>query len=142
GDAVQNVGGRHRLLGVSDDDELRVLLKLAQDIGIAANVGFVEGGVDFIEDAERTGLAAEDGQEESDGGEGFFAAAHERDTAQLFAGWAGDDFDAAFEDVRLIFEDHIRHAAAEQLAEKLAKMFADGREGINEHAPAVEVDLG
>ena len=40
------------------DDELREREKLAQHGREAADVGFVERGVDFVEDAERAGLAA------------------------------------------------------------------------------------
>ena len=57
-DAVERVGAGHRLFRMRDDDELREREKLAQHADEAADVRFVEGGVDFVEDAERAGLAA------------------------------------------------------------------------------------
>ena len=60
GDAVEGVGAGHGFLGVRDDDELREREEVAEDTDEAADVGLVERGVDFVEDAEGAGLAAED----------------------------------------------------------------------------------
>ena len=68
--------------------------KLAQHSRETIDIRLVERGVDFVEDAEGTRLAAEDGEQQGNGGERLFAAAQERNTAQLLAGRAGDDADS------------------------------------------------
>ena len=52
-----------------------VAAHLGDEAGEAADVGLVEGGVDFVEDAEGGGLELEDADQEREGGEGLFAAA-------------------------------------------------------------------
>ena len=64
------------------------------EAGEAADVGLVERGVDFVEDAEGRGLELEDADEERERGEGFFSAGEEEDVLELFAGRRGDDVDA------------------------------------------------
>ena len=54
-----------------DDDEPRAAEEVLEHVDEAADVGFVEGGVDFVEDAERAGAELKDGEEERDGGEGW-----------------------------------------------------------------------
>jgi len=56
---------------VGDDHELRLDAHFLDEVGEAADVGFVEGGVDFVEDAERAGRELEDGGEQGNGGEPF-----------------------------------------------------------------------
>ena len=46
--------------------------------GEARGVGFVERGIDFVQDAEGGGLGFEDGHDQGDGGHGFFAAGEQR----------------------------------------------------------------
>jgi len=141
-DAVEDVRGGHRFFRVGDEDELREVGKFSEDGGEAADVGFVEGGVDFVQEAERGRLAAEDGEEQGDGGQGFFAAGHEGDGAEFFARRAGDNFEAAFEDVVFVFENQVGHAAAKDFTEEFLEVRADGVEGFEEEAFAVLVDLG
>src|SRR5471032_2241382 len=56
GDAVERVGDFHGALVVGDDDELGGAAHLAHHLVVAADVGLVERGVDFVEKAERRRL--------------------------------------------------------------------------------------
>ena len=89
-DAVQHVGAGHRPLRVRDENELRLIEKILQHRGEAADVRLVQSRIHLVEDAERTRLAAEDGQEQGNRRHRFFAAGHERDAAQLLAGRASN----------------------------------------------------
>ena len=140
GDAVKRVGPGHRLFRMGDDDKLRKREELAEDLNEAADVGFVQRGIDFVEDAERAGLAAEDCQQERDAGERFFAAREERDAASFLAGGTGHDVDAAFEDVFGIFEQDVGLAAPEEPAKELAEVAADDFERGEEQLSAIDVD--
>ncbi len=64
GDAVHDVGLFHGALLVGDDDELGVVAHLGDEAGEAAYVGFVERGVDLVEDAEGCGLELEGADQE------------------------------------------------------------------------------
>lgn len=86
GDAEDDVGFAHGAFVVGDNDELGVFAHFVDEAGEAAYVGFVEGGVDFVEDAEGAGLELEDADEEGEGGEGLFAAGKQEDVLELFAG--------------------------------------------------------
>ena len=70
----------------------------------------------------------------------LLAAAQQRDAARLFAGGAGHDVDAALQDVFRVFQDDVPFAAAEDLAEELLEVRADGFERFGEHPPALAVD--
>jgi hypothetical protein len=89
GDAEEDVGGLHGLAVVGDDDELRVLFELGEDAGETAGVGFVEGGVDFVEDDEGAGVNAEDGRQEGDAGQRALTAGESGDGGQALAGRRG-----------------------------------------------------
>src|ERR1700692_1248295 len=64
GDAVEYGAGLHGFAVMGDDDELRLAAHVADEAGEAADVGFVERRVHFVEDAERARLVAEDGDEQ------------------------------------------------------------------------------
>src|SRR5688572_9941279 len=53
GDAVEDVGDGHGSLRVGDDNELRKIEEVDDDAVEALIVGFVQSGVDFVEDGER-----------------------------------------------------------------------------------------
>ena len=139
--AVDRVRAGHRLFRVRDDDELRPGQKIFQHFDEAVDVGLVQGGVDFVEHAERAGPAAEDGQQHGHAGERLFAAAKKRNAARFLAGRPGDDLDAAVENIHAFFQHDVGLAAAEQIAEKLLKMPADRVQRFGEQPPAVGVDL-
>src|SRR6516162_8413102 len=57
--AVEDATGFHGLAIVGNDDELCLLTHVTDKAGEAADVGFVERGVDLVEDAEWARLVAE-----------------------------------------------------------------------------------
>ncbi len=64
GDTVEDIGHTDRAFIVGDDDELGVFEEALEDTDEAVDVGFVEGGVELVEDAERAGFDLVDGEEE------------------------------------------------------------------------------
>src|SRR5260221_597514 len=60
GDAVHDGSGAHGALAVGDEDELRVQAHLLHHFRKAADIGFVEGRVHFVENTEGTRLILED----------------------------------------------------------------------------------
>ena len=59
------------------DGELRVRHELPQYVTEAVDVGFVQGGIHFVQHAEGAGTTAEDGQQQGYAGERAFAAGQE-----------------------------------------------------------------
>src|SRR5262249_42792275 len=104
------------------------------------DVSFVQRGIDFVQHAERAGTAPENGQQQSNTGKRFFAAGQQRNVARLFARWAGDNFDAAFQNVDAFFEDNVCVATAKQLAEQLLEMPFDRFECFGEQPAAVGIN--
>ena len=74
GDAEEFVGGLHGAFVVGDDDEAALLGEDVQRGAEAADIGLVEGGVNFVEDTKAAWFTAEDCKKHGDGGHGFFAA--------------------------------------------------------------------
>ena len=68
GHAVERAGDAHCALVVGDHDELRVTEEILDDRGEAGGVGFIERGIDFVEDAERRRLRLEDRHDQRHGG--------------------------------------------------------------------------
>src|SRR5262249_10609021 len=98
-------------------------------------------GVHLVQDAERAGPAAEDGQQQRHAGQRLFAAAQQRDVARLLAWRPGDDLDAAVENVDPFVQDDVRLPTAEQLAKQRLKVTADHLQRVGEQPAAVGVDL-
>ena len=61
-DAVEDVGGLHRAAAVGDDNELGAVRHAAQILRIARDVYVVQRSLDLIEEAERRGVDAQDGE--------------------------------------------------------------------------------
>ena len=106
------------------------------ELGEAADVGLVERGVDFVEDAEGCGLELEDADEQRERGEGLFSAGEQEDVLQLLARGRGDDVDAGLGGVLFVGEPHEGLAAAEELGEGDGEVLVDDLEGL------VELDAG
>ena len=58
---------------MGDHDELGLMREAAQGVREAPDIGFVKGGVDFIEDAERDRSHLKHREQERDRGQGTFA---------------------------------------------------------------------
>lgn len=73
-DAVEDVGGLHRAAAVGDDNELGAVRHAAQILRIARDVYVVQRGLDLIEEAERRGVDAQDGEIDRDSDQRLLAA--------------------------------------------------------------------
>jgi len=61
--AIKHIRNAHRALGVRDDDKLGFLLEFPDDGVEAFVIGLIEGGVNFVEEAERGGFCLEYGEQ-------------------------------------------------------------------------------
>jgi hypothetical protein len=59
---------------VSDKYELGLHAHILYQLSEAADIGFVERGVDFVKDAERAGCVLEDANQQRERGQRLFAA--------------------------------------------------------------------
>ena len=148
GDAVELVAEAHGGLVVGDDDEVGAVEELLDHGAEPFDVRFVECRVDFVEDAERRGLALEDREQQGHGGHGLLAAGKLVDDAGFLAGRLGADLDAAFEPVGLTFlvghQEEVRTAAAEESPEHAGgagEVLANRVEGLLETKPAHGVQV-
>ncbi len=121
---------------MGDDDELGGGGHLCDELCEAADVGLVERGVDFVEDAEGRGLELEDSDEQREGGEGLFSAGEQEDVLELLARRRGDDLDAGLVGVFGVGEAHEGLAAAEEFGEGDGEVLVDDLVGL------VELDAG
>ena len=74
GYAVEDVGNAHGSLGVSDDNELAVSEELLNQGIKPLVVGFIQRGIDLIENAQGADLGTEDGKEQGHSSHGLFSA--------------------------------------------------------------------
>ena len=102
GDAIHDVGAVHGALAVGHDDELALVDEGVEHFEEAADVGFVEGSIELVQNAEGAGLDLVDGEEQGHGGHGAFATGEKADALELFAGRLGDDFDTGLERVAFV----------------------------------------
>src|ERR1700686_3536692 len=93
GYTVQHRGDAHGFLAVSDEDELGLDAHFFNQFGEAADVGFIERGVDFVEDAEGAGRILEDADQEGERRERFFSTGKQENALQALAGRRGHDVD-------------------------------------------------
>ncbi len=144
GDAVEKLRRLHRPPVVRDQDELRLGGHHLQESAEADHVGFVEGGVHFVEQAERRRGVLEDGEEEGDGREGLLAAGEKGDALEPLPRRLRNDLESRLQDVlvRLPFHDQaeVGAAAAEERPEDLREPHADLLVGVQETLPRLPVD--
>jgi len=113
-------------LAVSDEHELGLHAHFLDQFGEAANVGFVERGVDFVEDAERAGRVLEDANQQRPARLSAFSPPGEQEHAlQALARRGGYDVDAALGAVFFVGQLHEGVASAEQLLEGSLEVFVD-----------------
>src|SRR5437764_12605096 len=100
-----------------DDDELRLHRHLTNQLGETPDIGFVEGRVHLVENAERAGLVLENANQQRQRGERLLAAREQQYILELLAWRRCDHIDAAFSGVELISQAHEGLAAAAEPAE-------------------------
>src|SRR5712664_651529 len=71
GHTVEHAAYLHGLAVVGDDDELCLAAHFTDQAREATDIGFVEWCVDLVQDTERAGLVAENGDEQSQRGHGL-----------------------------------------------------------------------
>ena len=98
----------------------------------AADVGLVERRVHFVEDAERARLIAEDGDEQRQRSERFFAAGKQQNVLQALAGRLRDDVDAAIAGAIGLAQAHLAVTAAEERLKGDGELRVDESEGVLE----------
>ena len=141
-DPVEHVRAADRALVVGDDDELALADKAVEDFDEPADVRFVEGGVHFVQHAERARLDHVDREQQRDGGHRAFTAREEAHALELLAGRLGDDLDARLERVAVVHEHEVRAPSAEELGEHLLEIHADFFERLCEQLFGRAVDFG
>src|SRR5579872_4732915 len=119
GDAVEDGAGLHGFAVVGDDDELRLAAHITHEAGEAADVGFVEGRIDFVKDTEGARLIAEDGDEQSERSHGLFPAGEQENVLHALARRRSDHVDAGVAGAVDLGQAHFGHAAAEDGVEGL-----------------------
>jgi len=140
GNAIDHIGDGHRFLAVGNDDELGVVQELVEDGDKASDIGFVERGIDLIEDTERTGSILKEGHDQRDRGQRFLATAQKAVAESRLAGRGGNDFNAAFW-VFGIFENDVGGSSTKTLSIELLEVFPDGFQGFAKETSGILVDL-
>jgi len=125
---------------VADEQELRALAHLADQIAVALGVGIVQRRVHLVEQAERRRVELEDREHERDRRQCLLATAEQMDGAVLLARRLRHHLHASVQD--LVARHHqLRVAAAEQAREHAAEVFVDLVEGAAQQVACFEVDL-
>src|SRR5450631_4569686 len=96
-DPVQHVTGFHRALLVRDDDELRLVAELVDEVEEAVQVDVVERGFDLVEEIEGRRAGAEHREQVRERGEGPLTAGEQRESPDVLARWASFDLDPGVE---------------------------------------------
>ena len=74
GDSVEGVAGFHCAFVVGDDDKLGSVCHEADHFVVSLDVGFIQGGIYFVQNTERGGFDLENGEHKANRRECFFAA--------------------------------------------------------------------
>jgi len=110
---------------VGDDNELGAVRHAAQILRIARDVYVVQRGLDLIEEAERRGVDAQDGEIDRDSDQRLLAAGKRGQVLDDLARGRYFNFNAGFQHVRFIRQVQPRMTAAEQLLENLLEVRVD-----------------
>ena len=140
GDADEVVAGLHGAFAVGDDDELGLCRHVAQEVAEAANVRIIERRVHFVQQAEGRGVQAEEGEDEGEGGEGFFAAGEDAQVFDFFAGRAHSNGDAGIQYVAFR-PGEFGFAAAKEDGEEVGEMAVDDVQGFLQAAAGFVVEF-
>ena len=140
-DAEERVGELHAALVVGDHDDLRLLPDVLQQVVEPEDVGFVERGVDLVQQAERSRPDQEDGENEGDGGHGLLAAGQQAHARELLAGRVDHVFDPGFQRLVGLGQHEFGRPAVEQAREDLGQLGVDGLERLHEAFLRNGVDL-
>ena len=117
GHSVHCLSRFHGLLGMRNQDELRLERHLFQQARQALDVRLVKRRIHFVENTERAGLLAEYRHEQRQRGLSLLAAGKEQYVLQFLTGRRSDNIDAGIGFIHLIGEPHLADATAEERLE-------------------------
>src|SRR5713226_3544443 len=140
-DAVDGVRGLHSPGVMRDDDELRQVFELGEQMHVAAHIGIVQRRIDFVQQTERARLREEDGKQERDRHEGPLAGGEQMDPLGPLAAGRGVDLDLALERLVLVREPYVTLASPEQRLKDGAEVLAHLAERLEEQGLRRLVDL-
>ena len=129
------------MLIVGDNEKLRLLEEVFQHADKAANVGVVEGSVEFVEEREGTRLDHVDSEKERDSSHGALAAGEQRDVLRLLARRARDDVDATFQHIFAVHQRELSRAAVKQPLEHRLEIDIRFFEGVPEELRGLLVNV-
>ena len=112
------------------DDELRTLAQIIKDLQESAEVGIIERRLHLIHDVKRAGARLEDGDQQSNSGQGTLTTTEQRQAFNLFARRPHAHLDAGREQVIRIGKRNTPGAAREQDGEDRV----EGRPSVLESA--------
>ena len=141
GNADQLVAGLHGAFAVGDDDELGLSRHFAQKRAQAADVGVIQRGIDFVQEAEWRRVQAEEREDERERGQGFFAAGEDAQVFDFFARRAHGDGDARFQDVAF-GPGEFGFAAPEEKREEASEVAVHHVERVLQAAAGFVVQFG
>ena len=87
---------------MGDHDDLGRLAQFGQQPIETVDIGFIQRGVDLVEQAERAGFDQIKGENQGNGHQGLFSAGQKAHDRQFFPRRMDMDFDAGFQQVRFI----------------------------------------
>ena len=122
-------------------DKLRISCIIPQEIGKALNVGIIQRRVNFVQDTERRWLIAQKSKEQRDNRQRSFAAAHQIQALQFFAGWLDVDINTGIQQIIRLGEPQHRRTTAKYLDIALRKVFVDFGKGLLEAFSHTAVDF-
>jgi hypothetical protein len=116
-----------------DDDELRPLGELPEQLDEAPDVGVVEGGLDFVQEVERARPREEEREEEGNRAQSLLAAREEREPRHALARRLELDLDPRLLPALLAFApDESTRPAREERARHLGEVALDRSVGLLE----------
>ena len=130
GHAVEHRAHFHGLAIMRDHDELRLAAHVREHFVEAADIGFIERRIHFVEDTEWTRPETEDSDQKGQRCERFFSAGKQQDVLQALAGRLRSDIDASFAGTVRFGQPHLARAAAKERLEGDGKMRVDEVEGL------------
>src|SRR5215470_12993944 len=132
-DPIQRVRGLHRPLLVRDDDQLRGVPQLLEDLQEALEVGVVERRLDLVQHVERRRPGPEDRHQEGDRRHRALAAGQQGQPLDLLARGPRLEVDPGRQHVVGLGQDQLALAAGEQAPEDLLELPGGVLEGGREH---------
>ena len=117
---------------MGDDDKLGETGELADDFRETADIGVVQGGVEFVEHAQGRGFHHVDSEKQGHGCHGPLTTRKEGDTPKLSARRLGDDFNPTFQGIFSLDHGQVSRPTHEQAFEGELKVLSDLLKGVGE----------